>query len=637
MKRAFTLIELLLVTAIVLSVSVLAGPFYARFLGQNATQVTADQIVQSLRKAQFYAMMGRKSGSSGWGVNYAGNTLTVYQGSTYAGRNSALDERFEVSSAAEVWGLGEVNFANRTGLPTVVSTTAPTPSPTPVTGPTATPTLTPTPTLILTSTPTPTPLPPSNFTCTMVIAYSQVGISPLTIAGYGEGWYVAPNLTYNFETIVDNNSWQLLWDSGHGVDQWQNPAATGWTRWANREYPFFSSPCVVNSGTPDRIVLSISGPYGTDLVAWRTNTEAAITTIMQRIPSAVQMVLIPVVGGPAHQTCPCTVAMQSTLQDCSYGPDVRASWQHAYIDTAIGMVLSDIQGGIYTPPGGAQVVAGISPEVRTCDDYYDGIGHLTVDGAQAIGVSIAQYFAGPTPTPTLTPTPGGPTSTPTPTPSLPSVWRINAGGLAYTDSLSNAWSADQAYTVGGFGYEGGGGFSVVDPIANTVDDVLYQTNRNAAIGSFEYRFTVANGAHNVLLKFAEIVSTSVAGSRVFDVTIEGNLVLDNFDIYVASGGTFTAVDRSFSATVNDGVLNIVFSPVVSRPAVNAVEVVSVVASPTPTPTPGGPTSTPTPTPMAPPTPTPTPLPADVILVITVSGRQGTSETILVNSQGVVTR
>ena len=206
---------------------------------------------------------------------------------------------------------------------------------------------------------------------------------------------MAPNQARNFETIVNNAAWQLLWDSGHGVNQWQNPAASGWTRWANREYPFFQSACTQNSATPDRILLSVTGGYGTDLNAWRTNTEAAITTILQQIPSVQQLILEPVVGGPNHQTCDCTAAMQATIQDCDFGPTVRASWQHAYIDTAIGMVLQDIQNNVYTPPGGVQVIAGSSPEVRTCADYYDGIGHLTPDGAQAVGVSIGQYHSSP--------------------------------------------------------------------------------------------------------------------------------------------------------------------------------------------------------------------------------------------------
>lgn len=116
MKRAFTLVELLLVMAIVLSVSVLAGPFYARFLGQNAAQTTADQIVQSLRKAQMYAIVSRKSGSSGWGVNYGSSLLTLYQGSSFGSRNAALDEKFDVNTSLTVTNF-DLNFTRVTGLP----------------------------------------------------------------------------------------------------------------------------------------------------------------------------------------------------------------------------------------------------------------------------------------------------------------------------------------------------------------------------------------------------------------------------------------------------------------------------------------------------------------------------------------
>jgi len=260
-------------------------------------------------------------------------------------------------------------------------------------------TSTPTPRSVVMRTPTtvatPTSTPPrrlsSNFACTMVIGYSQVGISPTFISGYGEGWYVAPNYTLNFEKIVGNDTWQLLWDSGHGVDQWQNPNAEGWSKWRNREHPFFDSACTVNSATPDRIIFSISAGYGSDEDAWRRNIEAAITTIIGQIPSVKQLVLQPVVGGPNHETCPCTPQMENTITGCSYGPNVRASWQHTHIDNAIAILLQDVRSGAINP--GREIISGYSPEVRSCNDYLDGIGHLTTDGADAVGKSIGQYYA----------------------------------------------------------------------------------------------------------------------------------------------------------------------------------------------------------------------------------------------------
>lgn len=298
----------------------------------------------------------------------------------------------------------------------------------------------------------------SNFSCTMVIGYSQVGLTPLESPGpgYGEGWYVAPNNTRNFENLVDDDRWQLLWESGHGINQWQNPGALGWSRWASKQYPWFASPCATNSATPDRAILSVSGPYGTDLNLWRTNIKAAITTILQQVPSVQQLVLEPVVGGPNHQTCPCNPEPGSIMQcgcDTCDGINVRASQQHPFIDTAISQVLQEIQSGNYNPPGGVEVVAGFSPEVATCSGYYDGIGHLTTQGAQAVGISIAQYHLGQTTSPTPTPTAGGsptptplptlsPTPTPTPTPQcspLPGDGNrdCNVNGIDYVIWLNN--------------------------------------------------------------------------------------------------------------------------------------------------------------------------------------------------------
>lgn len=107
-----------------------------------------------------------------------------------------------------------------------------------------------------------------------------------------------------------------------------------------------------------------------------------------------------------------------------------------------------------------------------------------------------------------------PTSTPAPTPA-PGNMGVNCGGSAYTDGLGKLWSADQAYTTGGWGYAtGGSAYSTVDAIANTTDDPLYQSERYVTSGNLEYRFTVSNGTYNVTIKYAEIYFTS-SGQKDF--------------------------------------------------------------------------------------------------------------------------
>jgi hypothetical protein len=191
------------------------------------------------------------------------------------------------------------------------------------------------------------------FDCTQVIGYSQVA-----------SWYMRDGV---FESIVGANRWQLLWNSGGGVDRWQNPDYAGWNN-------NLVSPCAENSAAPGRVVLSVSGPYGGNEEAWAAAIEATIETIRVKIPSARRIVLQAVVGGPNGE--PCTID----------GQLVRASWQHAHIDNAIAAVVAARFG---TEP---EVVPGFSPRVRDCDDYSDALGHLTGAGAVAAGRTIGEYY-----------------------------------------------------------------------------------------------------------------------------------------------------------------------------------------------------------------------------------------------------
>jgi len=120
--NGFSLIELLLSISLILVITSLSTGFYARFLTQNSLANTVDSIVQDLRKAQFYAMVSRKGSTSGWGVNYSANTLTLYQGASYLTRNASLDEKITVNPNISVAGLTDVNFARLTGIPSLAPT-----------------------------------------------------------------------------------------------------------------------------------------------------------------------------------------------------------------------------------------------------------------------------------------------------------------------------------------------------------------------------------------------------------------------------------------------------------------------------------------------------------------------------------
>lgn len=147
--------------------------------------------------------------------------------------------------------------------------------------------------------------------------------------------------------------------------------------------------------------------------------------------------------------------------------------------------------------------------------------------------------------------------------------RLNAGGAAYVDVAGNNWAPDT------FSSGGTTSFST-SAIANTTDDSLYQYYRN---GVMSYAIPLGTaGSYTVTLKFNE-PSKTAANLRKFDVTMEGSLVLDDFDIYATAGGKNIALDQSFAVTVSDGYLNIAFSQVTDNPIVSAIQVVWAGASP----------------------------------------------------------
>ncbi|MCB0008195.1 MAG: PKD domain-containing protein, partial [Anaerolineales bacterium] len=144
---------------------------------------------------------------------------------------------------------------------------------------------------------------------------------------------------------------------------------------------------------------------------------------------------------------------------------------------------------------------------------------------------------------------------------------INANGTAvFNGSGGKVWEVDNSFS-GGLTYSNTG-----LAIAGTTDDLLYQTER---YGNFSYNIALDDGCYDVILHFAEIWwgvgAAGGPGSRVFDVTIEGVLELDNYDIYAAVGPSTPDV-HAFEIQVTDGSLDIDFFTEVNNAKVSAIEV-----------------------------------------------------------------
>ena len=138
---------------------------------------------------------------------------------------------------------------------------------------------------------------------------------------------------------------------------------------------------------------------------------------------------------------------------------------------------------------------------------------------------------------------------------------VNAGGPAYTAKDGRHWQAD-------FSSNAGRTYATTTPIAGTSDGTLYDSER---YGTMAYSFSVPNGRYAVTLKFAELYWNS-RGQRVFNVGLNGQRVLSNFDI-LAHVPKFTALDRTFTTSVTNGKLSIAFTTVADNAKVDAIEII----------------------------------------------------------------
>jgi hypothetical protein len=108
-------------------------------------------------------------------------------------------------------------------------------------------------------------------------------------------------------------------------------------------------------------------------------------------------------------------------------------------------------------------------------------------------------------------------------------------------------------------------------VTNPAPQSVYQHNR---YGNFTYTIPglTAGASYTVRLDFAEEYWTT-AGSRTFNVLINGTQVLTNFDIFATAGGEFKAVAESFTATASSaGAVTIQFVTVKDNAQVNGIEV-----------------------------------------------------------------
>lgn len=153
--------------------------------------------------------------------------------------------------------------------------------------------------------------------------------------------------------------------------------------------------------------------------------------------------------------------------------------------------------------------------------------------------------------------------------------RVNCGAYEpFTDQHGRVWLADQElYSGGQWGADDG---MTVERTYLQIDGTdipqIYQYERYS-MGS--YVFNVPNGKYTVRLHFAETYEgITEPGMRVFSVSIQGQTVLKDLDLYQRCGPNKAFVQEYKAVEVKDGKLVIGFTPNIENPEINGIEIIA---------------------------------------------------------------
>lgn len=108
MQEGISLIEILLVIAIVAVIGATSTPFLSRFVLQVHFDAAYEQVIGSLHKAQAYTMDGKDNQT--WGVCNVSNIVRVYSGSC---NSPVQSEDFTVPASVSLISFSDTTFNAR--------------------------------------------------------------------------------------------------------------------------------------------------------------------------------------------------------------------------------------------------------------------------------------------------------------------------------------------------------------------------------------------------------------------------------------------------------------------------------------------------------------------------------------------
>ncbi len=121
----FTLVELLIVLALLGLFLALTIPFGTEFYREHVLQEQTAMLANNLKTVQSYAQSGKNDSS--WGVRFepgdqgCTNCYVLFQGDTYSERDEAHDKVYNLASGVVAEGVVEITFEKRSGKPQIIT------------------------------------------------------------------------------------------------------------------------------------------------------------------------------------------------------------------------------------------------------------------------------------------------------------------------------------------------------------------------------------------------------------------------------------------------------------------------------------------------------------------------------------
>ena len=115
MSRGFTLLEVLLSIAIIAGLAGMSIPVYQALQMRNDLDIATVTAAQTLRRAQTLAQA--VDGDTSWGVYTQSGSITLFRGTSYASRDTDVDEVFTVPTTITPTGRQEFVYIKFSGVP----------------------------------------------------------------------------------------------------------------------------------------------------------------------------------------------------------------------------------------------------------------------------------------------------------------------------------------------------------------------------------------------------------------------------------------------------------------------------------------------------------------------------------------